>query len=182
MRFQVEEGEGERGKGGRGRKSGPVPTPWPAVLRTAVPTLWPAVLRTAVPTLWPAVLRTAWGSQAFSIIIKKKKLGDVSARALPSLPPHDPSDPARHGRRGAFLLSRGQKKKLGDVLLSHPKAVPSALKGLTSVFGMGTGGTPSLRSPSNIYLFLRSNRPAGGTPPNRRSAPSGGFAVRRGKG
>lgn len=28
-----------------------------------------------------------------------------------------------------------------------PKAVPSALKGLTSVFGMGTGGTPSLWSP-----------------------------------
>jgi len=31
------------------------------------------------------------------------------------------------------------KKKPGDDLLSHPKAVPSALKSLTSVFGMGTG-------------------------------------------
>ncbi len=36
------------------------------------------------------------------------------------------------------------KKTSGDDLLSHHAAVPSALKGLTSVFGMGTGGTPSL--------------------------------------
>jgi hypothetical protein len=38
---------------------------------------------------------------------------------------------------------------LGDVLLSHTlaRAVPSGLRGLTSVFGMGTGGTPSLGSP-----------------------------------
>ena len=43
---------------------------------------------------------------------------------------------------------------LGNVLLSHTvtHAVPSALKGLTSVFGMGTGVTPSLWSPRNsIY-------------------------------
>ena len=41
----------------------------------------------------------------------------------------------------------------GGVLLSHPasRAVPSALKGLTSVFGMGTGVTPSL-SPPKIGL------------------------------
>ncbi len=34
----------------------------------------------------------------------------------------------------------------GDDLLSHTvtRAVPSALKGLTSVFGKGTGVTPSL--------------------------------------
>ena len=33
----------------------------------------------------------------------------------------------------------------GDVLLSHVEndAVPSALKGFTAVFGMGTGGSPS---------------------------------------
>jgi hypothetical protein len=37
----------------------------------------------------------------------------------------------------------------GDVLLSHPvtRAVPSALEGLTAVFGMGTGVTPPLWSP-----------------------------------
>jgi hypothetical protein len=38
---------------------------------------------------------------------------------------------------------------LGDVLLSHTvtHAVPSALKVLTSVFGMGTGVAPSPWSP-----------------------------------
>ena len=33
-------------------------------------------------------------------------------------------------------------KKPGDDLLFHRKAVPSALEGLTSVFGMGTGVAP----------------------------------------
>ena len=41
-----------------------------------------------------------------------------------------------------------QIKKPGDDLLSHGlPAVPSAQEGLTSVFGMGTGGTPLLWSP-----------------------------------
>jgi hypothetical protein len=41
--------------------------------------------------------------------------------------------------------------KSGDDLLSHAvaNAVPSALKGLTSVFGMGTGVSPPLQSPEN---------------------------------
>ena len=68
-------------------------------------------------------------------------------------------------KRGATLLSpaftlAGQKKypsgrtltgnKIPGVdLLSHTvtRAVPSALKGLTTVFGMGTGGTLSLTRP-----------------------------------
>ena len=39
----------------------------------------------------------------------------------------------------------GLSDKTGGVLLSHAvaHAVPSALKGLTSVFGMGTGVSPS---------------------------------------
>ena len=39
--------------------------------------------------------------------------------------------------------------KPGDFLLSHTVAcaVPSGLGSLTSVFGMGTGGSSSLRSP-----------------------------------
>ena len=39
----------------------------------------------------------------------------------------------------------------GDVLLSHTlaRAVPSGLQGLTTVFGMGTGGTPALQSPKS---------------------------------
>jgi hypothetical protein len=42
-----------------------------------------------------------------------------------------------------------QKKRPGDDLLFHPvsRAVPSALTGLTAVFGMGTGVSPSLSSP-----------------------------------
>ena len=38
------------------------------------------------------------------------------------------------------------QKKPGNDLLSHlaPQAVPSALKGFTSVFGMGTGVSPLL--------------------------------------
>jgi hypothetical protein len=41
--------------------------------------------------------------------------------------------------------------KPGNFLLSHTlaHAVPSGLRGLTSVFGMGTGGSPSLWSPRN---------------------------------
>jgi hypothetical protein len=46
---------------------------------------------------------------------------------------------------------------LGDFLLSHTlaRAVPSGLRGLTSVFGMGTGGTLSLGSPKSGLSFWR---------------------------
>jgi hypothetical protein len=45
--------------------------------------------------------------------------------------------------------------KPGGVLLSHPVsgAVPSVLEGLTSVFGMGTGVTPPLKSPGFIISW-----------------------------
>ena len=49
--------------------------------------------------------------------------------------------------------------KSGGVLLSqgvYPQ-VPSALTGLTAVFGMGTGVSPSLRPPE-IYCQLRRTR------------------------
>ena len=48
------------------------------------------------------------------------------------------------------------KKDFGGVLLSHTaaRAVPSALKSLTSVFGMGTGVSSSLSPPKNRKLFL----------------------------
>ena len=40
----------------------------------------------------------------------------------------------------------------GNDLLSHTlsRAVQSALRGLTSVFGMGTGGSPAVRSPTSL--------------------------------
>ena len=53
-----------------------------------------------------------------------------------------------------FLMAvcQSNKKKLGDDLLSHPvaRAVSSALKDLTSGFGMEPGVSPSLWSPSII--------------------------------
>ncbi len=47
-------------------------------------------------------------------------------------------------------------QKCGGVLLSHPvtRAVPSALEGLTSVFGMGTGVSPPLSPPQNPTIQL----------------------------
>ena len=66
------------------------------------------------------------------------------------------------GERAAFLVSfkgandkapclvaRGFGFNPGNDLISHKVAlaVPSALRGLTSVFGMGTGVTLSVRSP-----------------------------------
>ena len=44
---------------------------------------------------------------------------------------------------GSDLLSRGL-----------PPPVPSALEGLTSVFGMGTGGSPPLLPPDGMWLRM----------------------------
>ena len=47
--------------------------------------------------------------------------------------------------------SHGAVIYVGDDLLSHTlsRAVQSALRGLTSVFGMGTGVSPAVRSPAS---------------------------------
>jgi hypothetical protein len=47
----------------------------------------------------------------------------------------------------------------GDDLLSHTlaHAVPSALRGLTAVFGMGTGVSPSPQSPENSILLEKNS-------------------------
>ncbi len=52
----------------------------------------------------------------------------------------------------AFPLLQHPSLDPGDVLLSRavPSQVPSALRGLTSVFGMGTGGSLSLLSPEIV--------------------------------
>ena len=43
----------------------------------------------------------------------------------------------------------------GNVLLSHTvsRVVPSAMEGLTSEFGMGSGVSPSLWSPENLMTI-----------------------------
>ena len=50
----------------------------------------------------------------------------------------------------------------GDHLISHTlsRAVPSAQRGLTSVFGMGTGGTLAVWSPANLVGAWRAVFPA----------------------
>ena len=57
--------------------------------------------------------------------------------------------PTLSGRSFLFMES-------GNVLLSQvvSNQVPSALKGLTSVFGMGTGGPPASSTPT-ILLYLK---------------------------
>ena len=56
-------------------------------------------------------------------------------------------------RQGAFV------KEFGSVLLSHTvaRAVPSPQESLTSVFGMGTGGTSPLWPPKNYTFSLQSS-------------------------
>ena len=54
-------------------------------------------------------------------------------------------------QKATLISERGLYFYAGDDLRSHTlsRAVPSALRGLTSVFGMGTGGSPAVRSPTN---------------------------------
>ena len=52
---------------------------------------------------------------------------------------------------GALYLIRRR-----PTLPHRNNAVPSALEGLTSVFGMGTGGTPPLGSPEDLVCSLQS--------------------------
>ena len=72
-----------------------------------------------------------------------------------------------NGNPADFILSRLRYEKesyyrnslnwkSGSVLSFQPvsRLVFSALKGLTSVFGMGTGGTPSLLPPETVYHFF----------------------------
>ncbi len=69
-----------------------------------------------------------------------------------------PSKKPRSFDRGFCLLNRAQRIRCAlefnwatSYSPTHlARAVPSGLKGLTSVFGMGTGGTPSLQSPKVV--------------------------------
>jgi hypothetical protein len=45
-------------------------------------------------------------------------------------------------KKSLRLLGNGRLVKGGGGDLLYRSAVPSALQGLTAVFGMGTGGTP----------------------------------------
>src|SRR5579871_5829381 len=83
----------------------------------------------------------------------------MSLRSSNSCPKYNFFGVARDALRGvstaqtrkALLGRRAFLYEPGDFLLSHTlaRAVPSGLRGLTTVFGMGTGGSLSLRSPRN---------------------------------
>ena len=76
--------------------------------------------------------------------------------------PNQPAAPATPGSPVVDLQYKKREASLllymdsGNVLLSRAVSsqVPSALKGLTSVFGMGTGGTPSPSSPETVNFFF----------------------------
>ena len=63
--------------------------------------------------------------------------------------------PVVPNRKGHADFSAWLLFNAGNDLRSHTlsRAVPSALRGLTSVFGMGTGGTPAVRSPTKLRRF-----------------------------
>jgi hypothetical protein len=68
-----------------------------------------------------------------------------------SPPMSTPLPIVRRGAAAPGFSSPGAWREIvpGNDLLSHTlsRAVPSALRGLTAVFGMGTGVSPSLMSP-----------------------------------
>jgi hypothetical protein len=57
-------------------------------------------------------------------------------------------------KEAARLVAQTRGMKSGSVLLSHQVslAVPSALRGLTSEFGMGSGGTLSKTPPKLVEV------------------------------
>jgi hypothetical protein len=106
----------------------------------------------------PSALKNKMGSESmFAERIRRKQRAGVRRR-LPLGIRDDHAADALINRPSSGYSRRNKKAlrcrrafvfKPGDFLLSHivAYAVPSGLRGLTSVFGMGTGGSPSLRSP-----------------------------------
>ena len=68
----------------------------------------------------------------------------------------------------------------GDVLLSHAvyREVPSGLKGLTAVFGMGTGVAPSLKSPGKLVYKDQAGGVGGPQGPPTKRVGSKRFSIR----
>src|SRR5450631_3374127 len=83
------------------------------------------------------------------VIFRKQEAPSTSGK-------HALSDSDKHS--GLVAKSKSPDLSTGAFLINWAtsyspthlaRAVPSGLKGLTSVFGMGTGGTPSLQSPKS---------------------------------
>ena len=63
--------------------------------------------------------------------------------------------------KGPAAVAAGLKKNSGGVLLSHTeiRAVPSALRGLTTEFGMGSGMTLSPWPPEELWCSFAEEPP-----------------------
>jgi len=98
------------------------------------------------PFAFPAALRPTRG----------RRRVPVRGQAVKPCPPaqgHLDGTSRQPGGETTALPKEGLSKSIpGDDLLSHTlaRAVPSALRGLTAVFGMGTGVSPSPESPENL--------------------------------
>ena len=80
------------------------------------------------------------------------KLSGDDSRPQPRLPrpPQFRSGDARKRKAPSFGLGALQKRlRQRPTLPRRNHAVPSALEGFTTVFGMGTGGVPPISSPEN---------------------------------
>ena len=87
---------------------------------------------------------------------RQRHLAPPGGRAVLSLIAEKEKGPNRVSDSGLGSLVQGGYIP-GSDLLSHKAtlAVPSAVEGLTSVFGMGTGVTPLLWPPGNCLRALR---------------------------
>ena len=93
----------------------------------------------------PTLPRTRRTQLAFLALALRGSLGGAR-RWLSVLPPPFNNQHSRTKKKGPMLSHRAPRITPGSDLLSHAltHAVPSAVEGLTSVFGMGTGVTPLL--------------------------------------
>ena len=68
---------------------------------------------------------------------------NIAASVLPTLHQHLTSNTHHPTKKRALKISlQGSRKRRRPPTLPHCIAVPSAQTGLTSLFGMGRGGTP----------------------------------------
>src|SRR5438552_18002035 len=76
----------------------------------------------------------------------------MHVKPCPSQRSPDEPDKRATPRGGARSTAAGRQKKFRQrpTLPHGNRAVPSALEGLTAVFGMGTGGTPPIKPPESL--------------------------------
>src|SRR2546430_13902854 len=92
----------------------------------------------------------------------------MHVKPVPSQRLPDEPDKKVTPRGGARSTAAGRQEKFRQrpTLPHGNRAVPSALEGLTAVFGMGTGGTPPIKPPeSGTFAFAQTTRRRGGTLP-----------------